>query len=103
MFFFKQKAAYEWRMSDWSSDVCSSDLQQAPVGELDEQVVQPVQRSVPAGLLDQVPAVRQPQLRAGITAVSDERQVFAVAHQSFGKLEIQIGIASCRERVCQYV
>src|SRR3546814_9080505 len=28
MFFFfcKQKTAYEWRISDWSSDVCSSDL-----------------------------------------------------------------------------
>src|SRR3546814_3856600 len=26
LFFFKQKTAYEWRMSDWSSDVCSSDL-----------------------------------------------------------------------------
>src|SRR3546814_6366629 len=25
-FFFKQKTAYELRMSDWSSDVCSSDL-----------------------------------------------------------------------------
>src|SRR3546814_18427393 len=25
-FFFKQKAAYELRISDWSSDVCSSDL-----------------------------------------------------------------------------
>src|SRR3546814_3328311 len=23
---FRQKTAYEWRMSDWSSDVCSSDL-----------------------------------------------------------------------------
>src|SRR3546814_4365303 len=28
-FFFKQKTAYEMRISDWSSDVCSSDLQQA--------------------------------------------------------------------------
>src|SRR3546814_8971625 len=27
MFFFKQKTAYEMRISDWSSDVCSSDLQ----------------------------------------------------------------------------
>src|SRR3546814_2635235 len=27
-FFFKQKTAYEMRISDWSSDVCSSDLQQ---------------------------------------------------------------------------
>src|SRR3546814_5720193 len=26
-FFFKQKTAYELRISDWSSDVCSSDLQ----------------------------------------------------------------------------
>src|SRR3546814_2414926 len=26
LFFFKQKTAYEVRMSDWSSDVCSSDL-----------------------------------------------------------------------------
>src|SRR3546814_7422096 len=30
-FFFKQKTAYEMRISDWSSDVCSSDL-----GEKDE-------------------------------------------------------------------
>src|SRR3546814_3682989 len=31
-FFFKQKTAYEMRISDWSSDVCSSDLL-GPVGE----------------------------------------------------------------------
>src|SRR3546814_13298331 len=28
-FFFKQKTAYEMRISDWSSDVCSSDLEAA--------------------------------------------------------------------------
>src|SRR3546814_19497939 len=28
LFFFKQKTAYEMRISDWSSDVCSSDLLQ---------------------------------------------------------------------------
>src|SRR3546814_8945583 len=27
LFFFKQKTAYEMRISDWSSDVCSSDLE----------------------------------------------------------------------------
>src|SRR3546814_3736222 len=32
-FFFKQKTAYEMRISDWSSDVCSSDLQ------FDQQIV----------------------------------------------------------------
>src|SRR3546814_14283687 len=29
-FFFKQKTAYEMRISDWSSDVCSSDLPDGP-------------------------------------------------------------------------
>src|SRR3546814_7855450 len=31
-FFFKQKTAYEMRISDWSSDVCSSDLRVTPGG-----------------------------------------------------------------------
>src|SRR3546814_1651339 len=30
LFFFKQKTAYEMRISDWSSDVCSSDLSSSP-------------------------------------------------------------------------
>src|SRR3546814_2669254 len=30
-FFFKQKTAYEMRISDWSSDVCSSDLLKRPM------------------------------------------------------------------------
>src|SRR3546814_7922870 len=30
VFFFKQKTAYEMRISDWSSDVCSSDLALRP-------------------------------------------------------------------------
>src|SRR3546814_2145569 len=33
-FFFKQKTAYEMRISDWSSDVCSSDLAGAAVARL---------------------------------------------------------------------
>src|SRR3546814_10631760 len=31
VFFFKQKTAYEMRISDWSSDGCSSDLRRPPV------------------------------------------------------------------------
>src|SRR3546814_6485399 len=34
IFFFKQKTAYEMRISDWSSDVCSSDLQSQPESSL---------------------------------------------------------------------
>src|SRR3546814_6190550 len=33
LFFFKQKTAYEMRISDWSSDVCSSDLKLPQAGE----------------------------------------------------------------------
>src|SRR3546814_4778233 len=35
-FFFKQKTAYEMRISDWSSDVCSSDLLEITPGGRDE-------------------------------------------------------------------
>src|SRR3546814_6847478 len=41
-FFFKQKTAYEMRISDWSSDVCSSDLQIVvgrKIGRLDDEDV----------------------------------------------------------------
>src|SRR3546814_8934447 len=41
LFFFKQKTAYEMRISDWSSDVCSSDLQPS--------------KDVPSTRLDQIP------------------------------------------------
>src|SRR3546814_12897969 len=34
VFFFKQKTAYEMRISDWSSDVCSSDLNAGAGSEL---------------------------------------------------------------------
>src|SRR3546814_5288877 len=36
-FFFKQKTAYEMRISDWSSDVCSSDLLARPMRRRVEQ------------------------------------------------------------------
>src|SRR3546814_13581751 len=35
VFFFKQKPAYEMRISDWSSDVCSSDLQGGQIAMVD--------------------------------------------------------------------
>src|SRR3546814_2128844 len=35
VFFFKQKTAFEMRISDWSSDVCSSDLDSRPYGALE--------------------------------------------------------------------
>src|SRR3546814_1698915 len=87
--FFKQKTAYEMRISDWSSDVCSSDLQAreeatewAQYGELDpETEVQGGAVRASAGLLRRL---------AGETADSEPEAG-------------QIGRASCRERVGQYV
>src|SRR3546814_10121335 len=58
-FFFKQKTAYEMRISDWSSDVCSSDLLPAAV----EQAA--LQRKVLAQIVDD-----QQRLAAGSRAGS---------------------------------
>src|SRR3546814_5573660 len=46
IFFFKQKTAYEMRISDWSSDVCSSDLLAGgpALGEVVDGVHRPVER-----------------------------------------------------------
>src|SRR3546814_12179314 len=53
-FFFKQKTAYEVRISDWSSDVCSSDLELA--GDLkmfvDESYLTLLQQLSAGGFLD---------------------------------------------------
>src|SRR3546814_4010444 len=39
-FFFKQKTAYEMRISDWSSDVCSSDLSRNAVEALERRLAE---------------------------------------------------------------
>src|SRR3546814_4942787 len=44
-FFFKQKTAYEMRISDWSSDVCSSDLN--PSDPLLHDLVEPLGDLIP--------------------------------------------------------
>src|SRR3546814_6083289 len=58
-FFFKQKTAYEMRISDWSSDVCSSDLEMGlinaavPADRLDSEVdaiVDDLLAAAPGGL-----------------------------------------------------
>ena len=39
-FFFKQKTAYEIYQCDWSSDVCSSDLEDVLLGKTDERLLE---------------------------------------------------------------
>src|SRR3546814_3736482 len=93
-FFFRQKTAYEMRISDWSSDVCSSDLGPRAGAAVDVlRAVQP--RALHRGAAVLVPPQRQ-----------DARDRAAVARPGKAWLRRargQIGRASCRERVCQYV
>src|SRR3546814_5157137 len=49
-FFFKQKTAYEMRISDWSSDVCPSDLQAVERPEHRDEVLADRGLADPGGL-----------------------------------------------------
>src|SRR3546814_5868212 len=66
-FFFKQKTAYEMRISDWSSDVCSSDLCQFPRAGA---ISAPYGRSAPSRFARQATAAP-----GGDTPRSEERRV----------------------------
>src|SRR3546814_8246992 len=59
-FFFKQKTAYEMRISDWSSDVCSSDLLwiDAKGKELRHRFVRGLMRSAARLTYEEVQAAR---------------------------------------------
>src|SRR3546814_5197211 len=83
-FFFKQKTAYEMRISDWSSDVCSSDLYW--------------QRATYHVIRD----YNRVQLREELRQVH-QQLLSEPAHRTFANKIKEIGRASCRERVCQYV
>src|SRR3546814_20073131 len=69
VFFFKQKTAYEMRISDWSSDVCSSDLepQAEPAISFGQRDRGPALflRDGPEGLEDRVPGFKQREQRFG--------------------------------------
>src|SRR3546814_17834974 len=122
-FFFKHKTAYELRISDWSSDVCASDLlvrvaRRDQPGELGEALHQHLQRdgrghrpeNAGNGAFDLVlAAVEQflEQLFAGTQADEPDRHVDLQpqprpADYAAGDSPATCGNASCRERVCQY-
>src|SRR3546814_15063533 len=58
IFFFKQKTAYEMRISDWSSDVCSSDLDELRPALREDAEVHPGQRSTGIAIAADQPAPR---------------------------------------------
>src|SRR3546814_10098408 len=113
-FFFKQKTAYEMRISDWSSDVCSSDLDVmaltptrtwVKIGALFEQSIRSSGESFYQGRIDD-PSMSRPM---DIALFAKEEGGYDIAwtrrraRQDAPDSGAQIGRASCRERVCQDV
>src|SRR3546814_3388323 len=107
LFFFKQKTAYEMRISDWSSDVCSSDLDESLLAVRSD-----------AGGSDSVTSVSKPAEVADWTVDTTSDGSFTLYSASADRYlttdpndatlvlasdQEQIGRAACRERVCQYV
>src|SRR3546814_12267171 len=102
-FFFKQKTAYEMRISDWSSDVCSSDLSSARTfRRCGDDPRRDSRWGRSAGRL-RVSARRSAgQPRPGIAPHgTGQAHPRAIAARQARKLEI--GSAPGRERVCQDV
>src|SRR3546814_9836774 len=98
-FFFKQKTAYELRISDWSSDVCSSDLAYTAEGDPntgviigDEAVMVIDTQATPVMAQDVIRRIRE---------VTDKPIKYILLSHYHAVREI--GRASCREIVCQYV
>src|SRR3546814_17202635 len=124
IFFFNQKTAYEMRISDWSSDVCSSDLQAGRCGDTGRLKLNVSEFGSKGGdIQPPIPAARTPlQLCAGFIIGHLLRSKALKWRKNRGKprcvqcaravasscryLEesvVEIGRAWCGERVCKYV
>src|SRR3546814_2316610 len=108
-FFFKQKTAYEMRISDWSSDVCSSDLMPKETfkklwGTIGRGGVfrGVIKNRAKDGSNYYVDAVIAPFI-----GKNGKPEKYLGVRYEITKSEVErqnkIGRASCRERVCKYV
>src|SRR3546814_3006232 len=94
-FFFKQKTAYEMRISDWSSDVCSSDLS----GDADRavQMLTPQLRAQDRGAW---------RLRAMILAMNGrDKEATDIVKATMRSEERRVGkecVSTCRSRWSPY-
>src|SRR3546814_3043785 len=96
VFFFKQKTAYEMRISDWSSDVCSSDL--ILILDLRLERPQPLGDETPHGLDQRVEGFgvqRHVSLRrhAGLVPASNRSEERRVGKEC---------VSTCRSRWSPY-
>src|SRR3546814_10123311 len=93
--FFKQQTAYDMRISDWSSDVCSSDLDLSDLTGASGATI----------LLH-----AWDRYRDCSRPVKLHRDTSGLSSAAIAELDVprpphpwKIGRATCRERVCQYV
>src|SRR3546814_15768443 len=102
-FFFKQKTAYEMRISDWSSDVCSSDLIfRIPVRHEAEEAADRGEPAVTRADRGPAPMFGMVEERAHLVG-RDIGQCDSRDPAAFSLGDKEIGRESCRESVCQYV
>src|SRR3546814_16557943 len=102
-FFFKQKTAYDVRISDWSSDVCSSDLWNMKPNCI-AAVAQVYGREPTAAEIRNIEVKLARSMRAEASADPQAWLALPLADQlqSGDTADTQNGRPTCRERVCQY-
>src|SRR3546814_9795742 len=98
-FFFKQKTAYEMRISDWSSDVCSSDLLRVIGG----QCAAPNDDHFGPRAFEMGMRTRRLAGNPAAAAIGKRDAAVERGRQLQRDMRSEIGRAACRERVCQYV
>src|SRR3546814_9819317 len=99
-FFFKQKTAYDMRISDWSSDVCSSDLNGIAHDPPDRLKVSVARHELGEAVGDCDDRLAE----VGCGDSGGAQEGTGTGHvATVGDDVGEIGRASCRERVCQYV
>src|SRR3546814_6541622 len=97
-FFFKQKTAYEMRISDWSSDVCSSDLPELVVADAERRPHEA------EGALGRRQPVR-PVILHGESGQRRDHQAVPVGQHLVRSEERRVGkacVSTCRSRWCPY-
>src|SRR3546814_7009587 len=97
-FFFKKKTAYELRISDWSSDVCSSDLLRINVRNNSGATILNGRPTRITGAIGNLPTVALDDGQGTIRGITTED----ILNNANGHITVfgQIGRTSCRGRVC---